>query len=455
MGQQQGTVAKKKKKYKDVDITIPGYLYDLNNEECKALEQLMQQFGNARRRSYQLARKGVAVPIIEKTLQETFILNGRYSKDAYYSIKDLPSHVTFGGIHNQRLREKKKITAEEYKKRRNNLVLARGEKSKKGNLNMRIDLATMTVRINLGRARTYINPKVYITPKYLEKYAKYLDGSVAYTVLIRRRDNNAGFDLKIVVSEHCEIPESTRVVALDVNAGHTDYAVLDKKTHEVVTVGVIDHYETQYTKKGKRKRQLYQLAHQIGTLADDYDAEVITGKMKTSTVDTKPKQARRKIRQMPQHQFRHILDYKLPLSGINVRERSEAYTSIGGKVLSQLLGLDVHKCAAILFGLKFTDYDLFKHLVKFLQQVSFHEGKGSPRMRQKVSGTTGGLTALSKNGRIHIPKMSGRVRFWLTVMLFWEFINLENNGDQPVIPGTRGLSFFQSLRSPLISVRKI
>ena len=158
---------------------------------------------------------------------------------------------------------------------------------------------------------------------------------------------------------------------------------------------------------------------------------------------------------MPQHQFRQILDYKLPLAGINVRERSEAYTSIGGKVLSPLLGLDVHKCAAILFGLKFTDYDLFKHLVKFLQQVSFHDGDGSPRTRQQLSGTTGGLTALCQNGRIHIPKVSGRVRFWLTVMLFWEFLNLENNGDQPVIPGARGLSFFQSLTSPLISVRKI
>ncbi|MFX1536694.1 MAG: IS200/IS605 family accessory protein TnpB-related protein [Promethearchaeota archaeon] len=382
-------------------------------------------------------------------------MNGRYSKDAYYSIKDLPSHVTFGGLKNQRLREKGKITAKEYKQRRNSIVLSRGEKRKQGNLNMRLDLEAMTIRINVGQARQYINPKIYIAPKYLKRYGQYLDGSIAYTVLVRRRDNDTGFDVRITVAEIHEIRESTRTMALDVNAGHTDFAILDKRTDEVVTVGVLDHYETQYIRKDKRKRKLYQLTKQISQLADQYDAEVLVGKMQTSKVDNKPKSARRKIRQMPQHQFRNMLGYKLPMAGINIRERSEAYTSLGGKVLSQLLGLDIHKCAAILFGLKFTDYDLFSLLVKFLQRISFNDGKGSPRTSKKSTGTLGGLTALSQNGRIYIPKMSGRVKFWLTVMLFWECIKIENNGDQPAIPGTRGLNFFQSLRSPVISVRKI
>ncbi|MFX1536812.1 MAG: IS200/IS605 family accessory protein TnpB-related protein [Promethearchaeota archaeon] len=440
---------------KKVEITIPGYLYGLSEKEQAAIGQLLQKFGNARRHAYQLARKQVSVPMIEKTLQEKFGLNGRYSKDAYYSIKDLPSHVTFGGLKNQQLREKGKITAEEYKKRRNSIVLSRGEKTKQGNLNMRLNPVTMTLRINVGQARQYITPKIYIAPKYLKHYGQNLDGSVAYTVLIKRRDKNAGFDVRITVTETHKIQESTRAMALDVNAGHTDFAVLDKQTGEVVTVGVLDHYETQYFSKRKRRSRLYQLTQQISQLADQYDAEVVIGKMQTSKVDNKPKSARRKIRQMPQYQFRQILDYKLPMAGTNIRERSEAYTSIGGKVLSQLLGLDVHKCAAILFGLKFTDYDLFSLLVKFLRRLSFNDGNGSLRTGTKSAGTKGGLTALSQNGRIHIPKVSGRVRFWLTMMLFWEFVNLHDSGDPPAIPGTRGLFFFQSLKSPLLAVRKI
>ena len=59
-------------------------------------------------------------------------------KDAYATIEHLPPHATFGGLKNQRLREKGKITREEYKKRRNSIIYARGDKSRKGNLNMRI-----------------------------------------------------------------------------------------------------------------------------------------------------------------------------------------------------------------------------------------------------------------------------------------------------------------------------
>ena len=59
-------------------------------------------------------------------------------KDAYATIEHLPPHATFGGLNNQRLREKGKITREEYKKRRNSIIYARGDKTKAGNLNLRL-----------------------------------------------------------------------------------------------------------------------------------------------------------------------------------------------------------------------------------------------------------------------------------------------------------------------------
>ena len=53
-------------------------------------------------------------------------------KDAYNSIKDLPPHITFGGKRNQLLRMKGKISRDEYRKRRNSILISRGEKSKRG-----------------------------------------------------------------------------------------------------------------------------------------------------------------------------------------------------------------------------------------------------------------------------------------------------------------------------------
>ncbi|HEX59876.1 MAG TPA: hypothetical protein ENF26_07005, partial [Methanomicrobia archaeon] len=115
-----------------VKVTIPGYICSISEEKTE-LERLLFRFGRAHRRAYSLKQKGYTKSEIERILQEGTGLNSRYIKDAYHSVKDLPPHVTFGGLKNQRLREKGKISKEEYHRRRNSIVISRGDKSKGGN----------------------------------------------------------------------------------------------------------------------------------------------------------------------------------------------------------------------------------------------------------------------------------------------------------------------------------
>lgn len=159
-------------------ITIPGAITSL--DDTALLDDLMRKFGNARRRAFSLKRKGMRKGDIEKLLQQEIGLNSRYIKDAYYSIKDLPYNTTFGGLKNQRLREIGKITKEEYKKRRNALLLSRGDRSKKDNLNLRLDLDTMQLRITTcgkNKEQKWIFAKIFIPQKYFDKYGCYPDGS--------------------------------------------------------------------------------------------------------------------------------------------------------------------------------------------------------------------------------------------------------------------------------------
>jgi len=151
-----------------VKIAISGWICEILDEDREELEKLMFRFGKAtRRRTYSLKWKGVWKADIERILQKETGLNSRYVKDVYHSIKDLPPHVMFGGKRNQTLRMKGKISREEYRKRRNSILMSRGDKSKKGNLNTRLDLNTMKLRINCCNGR-YIYPKVYIPEKYLK-----------------------------------------------------------------------------------------------------------------------------------------------------------------------------------------------------------------------------------------------------------------------------------------------
>ena len=185
-------------------VTIPGYICEISEEDREELEKLLFKFGKARRRAYSLRRKGYTKSEIEKILRDELCLNSRYIKDAYHFVKDLPPHVTFGGIENQRLREKGKISKEEFHRRRNSIVISRGDKSKSGNLNMRLT-ERMELRINTGDGK-WIYPKVYIPEKYLKKYGHLLDGSAPYTVIIKRR-NDGDYDVRITVEVQKEVKE--------------------------------------------------------------------------------------------------------------------------------------------------------------------------------------------------------------------------------------------------------
>ena len=417
-------------------ITLPGALTSL--ADTQALDDLMRRFGNARRRAFSMKRQGVAIPSIETILQQEIGLNSRYIKDAYYFIKNLPYNTTFGGLKNQRLREKGKITKDEYKKRRNALLLSRGDRAKKGNLNLRLDLDTMQLRINTccnDRDNKWIVAKVFIPQKYLDTYGGYLDGSQPYTVQLKRRNFDRGYDLRISIKLPGVIREASRVMTLDINAGHTDFAVMNKDDGRMVAIGKFNHHETQHTRQGKRDHLLNKLVEKIGNMARHYEADVVVGRLNTGKFKSYNKKATRKIRQLPQYKFRQLLK-RLELQGIKVSERSEAYTSKLGDVISHIVGYDIHKCAAIMFALKVINYDLFKQLKTFfLFGVPSYEAYGRQRRGQRRES---GLTA-----PIQYRKFLKSMKCWMTMKS-----SLEEYGGYLPIPGREGLSFLDNLKAP-------
>jgi len=405
-------------------VTIPGYICEISEEEKEELEKLQFKFGKARRRAYSLRRKGYTKSEIEKILQDELRLNSRYIKNAYHSVKDLPPHVTFGGLKNQRLREKGKISKEEFHRRRNCIVIARGDKSKSGNLNMRLT-ERMELRINTGDGK-WIYPKVYIPEIYLKNYGHLLDGSAPYTVLIKRR-NDGGYDVRITVEVQTEVKEGKRVLALDINAGHIDFAVMEKEKHEVVSVGRIEIHETQFVRKGKRAYRIHQAVDKIGNIAKHYDADIVVGKLNTGSFKSVNKKANREVKNMPQYKFRKTLR-KLERKEIKVEEKSEKNTSKVGERISTLVGLDVHKCSAIAFALKCISYNLFRKLITLLSVVSPDEGDGSQRGRRR------------RGKRADCP-CSGH-KLWTAPQ-----------SGYPAMPGGWGLSFLERLRAGLTCLR--
>lgn len=103
--------------------TLSAFIPGLNSK----VERLMFVYSTCRRRAYSMMRNGTSRLTIISELSRESGIPSRYVEGAYGSISKLPSHVTFGGLSLQRLREGGKISREEYKMRRNNILACRGQ----------------------------------------------------------------------------------------------------------------------------------------------------------------------------------------------------------------------------------------------------------------------------------------------------------------------------------------
>jgi IS605 OrfB family transposase len=362
-------------------FTVPGFISRTHGE----VERLIFKFENARRRAYSMKQKDVDRLAILRQLNHEVSIPARYVSTAYDMVKALPPHITFGGKKAQQLRQRGKLSREEYRMCRNRLLACRGERTQKGNLCLRIEDGML--RVNVGPAK-WVKLPIFI-PK---KYVSILRRAESYTVLMRRRRDLKGYDVRITVDlKPPEAKPAKRVMPLDINSGHVDFAVVNKANLRPVTFGKFDCHELLDANKGRKRILLHQLVNKVGRIAKHYDAEVAVGKLRSNYTIHRHRFNRR-IQGMNQFELRRILAYKLPLKGISLSERSEAYTSkLGGK-LSGPSGLDVHKASAYAFALKRLDYPRFRTLsngLTFLHESCAYEGDGIPS-RESCGGS--GLT---------------------------------------------------------------
>ena len=209
---------------------------------------------------------------------------------------------------------------------------------------------------------------------------------------------------------------------------------MDKHLKNVIAVGRINTAELQNTRSKKREHQIKKVAHKVKNLAKHFNADVFIGKLRTSNFKSHRK-ANRIVHQMPQLKLRKWIKHICVKNGVRCEERSEANTTKVGRMLSPIFGLDVHKCAAIAFALRLSDFPLFK----LLSVVSSYEGDGSLRGRRKRGSSLTGTA--QHDSRI-------RMKCWAAMM---PSLLKGRGGGYPEMPGIRGLLFTSRLKANLPS----
>ncbi|UZQ83648.1 IS200/IS605 family accessory protein TnpB-related protein [Thermoanaerobacter sp. RKWS2] len=339
-------------------IVIQAKLIFLNQQDKQIVLDLMRRWSSCMRFAYKRLLEGYDRNTLKRDLQGTFDLNSRYVDDAIMiarstleSSKELgnnPKKVIFGGRDLFEKLQKRHINGKEYQKlktkwqeRRKGNLYSRGDKSKKGNLNTRIEVKEngTFLRINVGE-RKYVYAKIqagYKKNKIREELLQEIrESNIPYSVELKLK-NGSIYAYFAIEEEYPEIKitKEKGAIGIDINAypDNISWVEVDEKGN-LISYGNMPMPELASGSKDKREYFRWQYAHEIVKIAKKKNKAIVI-----EDLEIKEKGKRGDFSGRKSRRIRHSFSYKSLLSKIKTlarRERIEvievntSYTSIIG-----------------------------------------------------------------------------------------------------------------------------
>jgi len=326
----------------------------VKREEKKALDDLMRRWSSCMRFAYKRLLEGKTRNELKKELQSKFNLNSRYVDDAILEAQSIitlsrelgfkPEKVIFGGrdlfekLSKKHLSEKERAKLKrEWKERRQGNLYSRGDKTKNGNLNLRIvkEVEKYYLRVNTGN-RKWILLELVTSHKKWGLLESFLLQGVPYSVRLQKR--NSRYYAYITFEEplpDVEIDFERGAIGIDLNAfpSHIAWAEIGKDGN-LISYGEIPTPHLLDGRKTKRDYWAWQYAHQIVRIALERRKGIVLEHLKIKDKGFKGDYTGRKSRRI-KHNFSYgkLKERVVHLArryGIAVKEVNPAYTSIIG-----------------------------------------------------------------------------------------------------------------------------
>ncbi|AEM74320.1 IS200/IS605 family accessory protein TnpB-related protein [Caldicellulosiruptor acetigenus] len=343
-------------------VTIQAKLIFDNNDDKQVVLDLMRRWSSCMRYAYKRLLEGHKRNDLKRQLQGIFNLNSRYVDDAIMKAQSIkksceqkgenPKKVIFGGktlfekLQKRHMngRAYRKLQLEWQEKRKGNLY-SRGDRSKKGNLNTRIEMyGNLTkLRINVGE-REYIY--AIIRPGWEVKGGTYTDRNMLlqaiatsgepYSVELKLKNGKiyAYFTVEEVFPR-VKITRANGVIGIDTNAypKHMAWAETDS-SGQFLSYGKIPMPELESGSSGKREYYRWRYAHMMVQMAKEKQKAIVI-----ENLDIKDKGKRGDFSGRKSRRIRHYFGYRSLLEkvkllakreGVEVIEVDPAYTSVIG-----------------------------------------------------------------------------------------------------------------------------
>ena len=346
-------------------ITVECLLAFDKDEDKEKVLNLMRKFSSMVRFAYKRLLEGMERKELKKLLSQKYGINTRYSDDAIFLAQQTldaclqrgqnPKKLVFGSRVVFEKLKKKHLTGkrreklrQEWEERRYGILYARGDKSKEGNLNLRLVYldGQWHLRINLGNGE-YVWAKVVRSAKREKDrwinlvwdltQAERTGNWFAYTVRLKLKNGK----IYAQISKEEKFPEITitkenGVIGIDINAYPFHLALAwtsrdgNLEKYERISLNGLLDGDTD-----KREYLSWQIAHQVVEIAKREGKAIVV-----ENLEKIPKGRRGdgmpKLRQKGQKWIYKGLLEKIEIvgrrKGVQVIKVNPAYTSVIGKL---------------------------------------------------------------------------------------------------------------------------
>jgi len=278
-------------------VTVQAKLIFESGEDKQKVLDLMRRWSSCMRYAYKRLLEGHKRNELKRELQGIFNLNSRYVDDAIMKAKSIltsckergenPKKVIFGGRQLFEKLKRRHINGKPYERlkiewqeRRKGNLYSRGDKSKKGNLNTRIEIDEdcMKLRINVGE-REHVYAK--IQPGWKIKDGTNIDrNQLLEAISISGQPYSVQLKLKsgvvyayFTVEEEfpkAKITKANGVMGIDTNAYPKNVAWAETDEHgQFLGYGRIPLEKLESGSFDKREYYRWQYAHEIVKIAKE------------------------------------------------------------------------------------------------------------------------------------------------------------------------------------------
>jgi len=391
-------------------ITVQCRLEPETHKDEKEVLSLMRNFSSCIRYAYNRLLEGEGRKELKKHLQLIFPLNSRYCDNAILKAKEIlntrieagqnPRKVIFGGRSLFEKLKKRHLTGKrrtklkrEWLERRQGTLYSRGDRTKKGNLNLRFTFVDekLYLRINTGKGSyiyTKVHRKVQKGRAEKDKWTGFIQSLligeatgryIPYSVELKKKDGKI-YALVSYTEKHPEVTVTAKcgVIGIDVNASpfHIAYAEV-KEDGNLKSFGKIPLYELIGKSKGQREIFSWMVAYEIVALAKEKERAIAVENLKKLPKGNKGDGRRKLRKKLQQFIYRGILQKIEVLAkreGIEVVKVNPAFTSVIGQVkYAAQYSLDKDVAGAFVIGRRGMGYkeEIPKKYLMLLKKEDF------------------------------------------------------------------------------------